>query len=144
MDGDTFEIGGENIRLKGIDAPEYGQKCKDATGKGFACGKESLNALKRIIGSSEVRCEYTSRGTYGRPLATCYAGEKNINLEMVAQGHAVAFVKYDDTYLQDEKSGLRFGFVIRLTLYFKTEWLLYTHYSYSDARYVDSKVGIQP
>ena len=51
VDGDTFEIGGENIRLKGIDAPEYSQSCKNESGKGYACGKESLNALKQLIGT---------------------------------------------------------------------------------------------
>lgn len=46
VDGDTFVIGGENIRLKGVDAPEYGQSCKDASGKGYACGKASLTGYR--------------------------------------------------------------------------------------------------
>jgi endonuclease YncB( thermonuclease family) len=52
IDGDIFELAGENVRLKGVDAPEYSQSCKSASGKGYACGKESLNALKRMIGNT--------------------------------------------------------------------------------------------
>jgi|GEM_PF-4465853 len=52
VDGDTFELAGENVRLKGVDAPECSQSCKSASGKGYACGKGSLNALKQMIGNN--------------------------------------------------------------------------------------------
>ena len=32
VDGDSLEYGGERIRLQGIDAPEFMQKCYDANG----------------------------------------------------------------------------------------------------------------
>ena len=33
IDGDTFELAGEKVCLKGVAAPEYSQSCKSASGK---------------------------------------------------------------------------------------------------------------
>lgn len=128
VDGDTILIGGENIRMKGIDAPEFSQSCKNESGKGYACGKESLNALKQLVGNSTVRCEFTERGTYGRPLSTCFIGNRDLNREMVLNGHAVAFIKYGNTYLAEEntakqnRSGIWAGEFIRPVEYRAQKW----------------------
>ncbi|TVS00653.1 MAG: thermonuclease family protein [Rhodospirillales bacterium] len=56
IDGDTLEVGGETIRLWGIDAPEGGQTCRRA-GTSYDCGAEALAALSRLVSGRSVRCE---------------------------------------------------------------------------------------
>ena len=48
VDGDSLEIGGQRIRLYGIDAPEGRQHCRDAQGQDYACGREAARALDTL------------------------------------------------------------------------------------------------
>jgi endonuclease YncB( thermonuclease family) len=54
-----------------------------------------------------MRCEFQERETCDRLLATCFVGDRNINREIALAGQAVAFVNYDDTYLQEEQAAKR-------------------------------------
>lgn len=103
-DADTLKIWNQPIRLLGIDAPEFAQTCKDGQGRDYKCGIVALNRLKEMISDSEVRCEGDETDRYKRLLATCYVGDVNINQKLVAEGHAVAFVKYDTVYLPKEQA----------------------------------------
>jgi len=47
-DGDSLAIGGERMRLKGIDAPELVQSC-ERNGRPWACGREARDALQRLV-----------------------------------------------------------------------------------------------
>ena len=71
IDGDTIEIHGQRIRLHGIDAPEKGQPCFDASGKPYRCGQIAAMALDEFIGSSPVTCAERDTDRYGRTVATC-------------------------------------------------------------------------
>ena len=108
-DADTLSIWKQPIRLLGIDAPEFSQSCNDSNGREYKCGIEALNRLKEIVGSNKVRCEGEQTDAYKRLLATCYVGDVNINQQLVEEGHAVAFVKYDTAYLPQEKEAQRKG-----------------------------------
>ncbi len=112
IDGDTINIDTFKIRLHGIDAPEMGQICLDKEKKPYDCGILSKEYLKKIIGKRKVVCVYDSLDRYNRILGTCYIfgqysdGENtitNMNGIMVASGHAVAYTKYSNRYLKNEK-----------------------------------------
>jgi endonuclease YncB( thermonuclease family) len=63
IDGDTIEIGAVPVRLKGIAAPE-----RDEPG-----GSEATEAMRRLIGDRDVRCELTGERTRQRAVGFCSA-----------------------------------------------------------------------
>jgi len=82
-DGDTLRInnttgGSDIIRLYGIDAPERDQPY----------GSEATSALRSKVAAAKVRIVVQDTDDYGRQVGTVYLDTRNINLEMVAQGHA--------------------------------------------------------
>jgi endonuclease YncB( thermonuclease family) len=113
FDGDTISLGEKRIRLEGIDCPENMQLCKDATGSPYKCGDTSTEFLKELIKDKEVYCAYQGKDVYKRYLGICYAGELNINAEMVRSGHAIAreyegesFYKPEELEAKNNKAGL--------------------------------------
>ena len=95
IDGDSLRIGDEEVRLFGIDAPEYQQICIDQkTGQAFSCGKRSRAHLEWMIDGREVRCEGWERDKFDRLLGECHVGEILLNRRMVLDGWAVSFGDY--------------------------------------------------
>jgi endonuclease YncB( thermonuclease family) len=93
VDGDTLVLDGREVRLLGIDAPEYRQSCELA-GKARPCGEEAAAALRRLIGAGPVRCTGRRTDKYGRLLARCTAGE-DLGAKLVRDGFAVAYGDYE-------------------------------------------------
>ena len=109
VDGDTIHIGRDKYRLEGIDAPEDRQECL-YKGEQWECGKESTKSLrKKIEVTSQIRCEGERKDSYGRILAICFSGEKDINAWMVKNGWALAYVKYSKKYLDEQKYAKKKG-----------------------------------
>lgn len=90
IDGDSLWVGSDEVRLKGIDAPEGRQTCQ-RDGVSWRCGDAARDALRRLIGTDTVICTVSERDRYGRLLAACRAADRNLNAEMVASGMAVAY-----------------------------------------------------
>lgn len=101
VDGDTIRIGGQSIRLTGIDAPESKQICKLGS-RDWACGEAARDELRKIIGGRSVSCDISERDKYNRALAQCHAGDDDIAREMVVRGMALAYQRYTDRYAADE------------------------------------------
>lgn len=103
VDGDTVVIDNIKIRLQGIDAPELNQKCKFyQTNELYACGEEAKDFLITLIDNHTVKCLRKGIDRYGRVLAYCFVGDSNLNKEMIRSGNAVAYRKYDDSFVIDE------------------------------------------
>jgi endonuclease YncB( thermonuclease family) len=103
IDGDTIAIGGEKIRLFGIDAPEEKQICS-YEGRPARCGQDATNHLHSLIGAGQVSCEGEERDRYGRLLAICSIDGVDLGQQMVSSGWAVAFREYSDHYVPDENA----------------------------------------
>lgn len=96
IDGDTFEMEGETIRIANIDAPEMSPRSRCLAEANLAdVAKRQLDALLGAswagTGSGVLpSVERSGRDRYGRTLATVQAVDgKDIGEEMVAKGVAV-------------------------------------------------------
>ncbi|MGL4728512.1 MAG: thermonuclease family protein [Bosea sp. (in: a-proteobacteria)] len=97
VDGDSLRLNNVELRLKGIDAPEYRQTCRDDKGQDYPCGRFARRALAALVQEHDVACAETGKDRYGRGLAICrnLSNDKDIAAEMVRQGMAVAFGDFD-------------------------------------------------
>jgi endonuclease YncB( thermonuclease family) len=97
-DGDTIELGGQRIRLQGIDAPELYQECRDASGRNWACGRRARSELRRLIGNDAVQCDRRTTDRFGRLVAVCRAGGRDLGEAMVRSGFALAYPDWASPY----------------------------------------------
>lgn len=98
IDGDTLEVEGTRIRLHGIDAPETRQNCTTADGAAWACGRDATEALAAAVAQADVACAARGRDRYRRVVAVCWVGAAEIGSAMVAQGMALADLRFGRAY----------------------------------------------
>ena len=105
VDGDTLEVRGERIRIEGIDAPERWQRCLNEAGYGYRCGQHATEFMRNKIRFGRVTCvARQGRDRYGRLIATCFnADGTNLNALMVEHGHALAYRRYSQRYVAEER-----------------------------------------
>ena len=95
-DGDTVVM---HFRFQGIDTPEKAQMCEDTKGTCYRCGDKATEALRKLVTGPNgklklLRFRYWETGYYGRPVVTPYDGTKDLSLELIRQGWAIAYRKY--------------------------------------------------
>ncbi len=91
-DGDTITVldAGKTqhkVRLNAIDAPEKAQ----------AHGEESRRHLAGFVAGRDVTVEWESKDRYGRILGTVWHDGMEVNLQMVEDGYAWHYKRYDRT-----------------------------------------------
>ena len=102
VDGDGLEIGGQRIRLHGVDAFETRQMCG-----AHACGRASADALRNLVGGRPVDCAEMDRDRYDRIVAICHVDGEDLGAAQVRQGHAVAYTRYSQRYVMEERAARR-------------------------------------
>lgn len=107
IDGDSFRRGKDEIRLNGIDAPEYRQTCRNENGRDWNCGREAAQALRNLVSGRTVDCTGLDADRYGRLVARCTVGNMVLNSEMVRLGWAVAYTRHSTLYVREEKEARR-------------------------------------
>ena len=113
VDGDTVRFYGVagydkvRVRLQGIDAPESKQYCKKDN-QSYPCGEQSHQALLDFVGRNLVTCVAEGVDRYKRMIGRCSVGGSENGADMgeymVKNGYAVAYRRYDDTYIPAEDS----------------------------------------
>ena len=109
IDGDTLEVSGKKVRLYGIDAPEFLQKCSTKKGGLWPCGKKASQFLIELIGDRQVTCMPKGIDRYDRQISACSVGGVEINASMISSGLAWAFVKYSTAYVSLEEEARKAG-----------------------------------
>lgn len=112
QDGDTFVLGGQQVRLWGIDAPEYDQPCMKGA-VSIPCGDISEAVLESFIGSAVPECEKVATDKLGRWVAKCHVGGSDLGSLMVRSGWAMDYNRYskgayssEENAAKSEKRGL--------------------------------------
>lgn len=91
LDGDSIRVSRKEVRLFGIDAPEYSQTCFNKKNMEYNCGLNSKEFLIKLIGGKKVNCLYAQKDKYDRFLAKCYLDNLSINEEIIKNGMAVVY-----------------------------------------------------
>lgn len=89
IDGDSLFVGGREVRLFGIDAPEYRQACRIGWSN-WSCGADAAAALRTIIATHQLTCKAVDRDVYGRTVAICRAGAVDLATAMLEKGMAIS------------------------------------------------------
>lgn len=103
LDGDSLILNGREIRLSGIDAPEYKQMCEDRHHRKYDCGQEAKQYLTALTSGRRLECRRIETDRYKREVAVCLADGEELNREMVLAGWAVAYDRYTQDYVQAEQ-----------------------------------------
>lgn len=90
LDGDTFEVAGQRVRLIGIDAPERAQMCQ-ADRQDWPCGEVATAEVYAMVGGNTVTYEVYGRDRWGRALAECFQAGQSLNAAIVRAGWALAW-----------------------------------------------------
>ena len=83
-DGDTIEVGKIPIRLNGVSAPELKEPL----------GPQSKEFMRDLVDGKSVHCELTGAKTYDRLVGTCYLGDLDIGVAVIAAGLALDCPRY--------------------------------------------------
>jgi len=102
-DGDTLMVGDTDVRLFGIDAPEFDQTCT-RDGQAWSCGTAAADQLINLVTGKDVECRSAGKDQYGRTLGRCSVGATDVNRTMVELGYAVAYRRYSSDYVAAEQS----------------------------------------
>lgn len=82
-----------NIRLAGIDAPEYNQ----------AFGEQSKHALTELILMESVCVSWKHVDDYQRKIGIVFLDDKDVNLEMISQGLAWHYKRFEKTQSEENR-----------------------------------------
>jgi endonuclease YncB( thermonuclease family) len=102
IDGDSFSVGGAEVRLFGVDAPEYDQTCF-SDGSSITCGALAKEALEGLVGSETLACVPLDTDTFGRAVARSTSGV-DVGEALARSGWATAFRRNSDEYVGVEGS----------------------------------------
>lgn len=107
-DGDTIKIGGQRIRLWGVDAPERSQDCGNTK-----AGQLSASALVKLAQGKDARCEVRDTDQYGRPVAVCRVAGVDLGASQVRDGWAWDYKQFskgfysgDERLARDSRRGV--------------------------------------
>ena len=88
LDGSTLAVGGITFHLADTVAPGRDQICR-REGADWPCGQAAAAKLAELIAGRTVKCDDLGRDLDQQQLAVCYAGDEELNRDMIAAGMAL-------------------------------------------------------
>lgn len=97
-DGDTLRVGGQSVRLQGVDAEELDEPH----------GRKARDVLIEIVGDGPVHCAPVGR-SYKRVVAHCFTpAGLDLSAELIRRGAALDCARYSGgRFRAFEPSGVR-------------------------------------
>ena len=86
IDGDTLKLEGHVVRLRGVEAPDRGDRCRG----GLDCGGAATAAQAGLVRDRRIECALADHDTAGRSYAACRADGTDLSRAIVASGWARA------------------------------------------------------
>ena len=77
VDGDTIRVGGERIRLRGIDTPEMSE----------IEGPAAKRRLEELLRNGPIRIVPHGRDVYDRLLADVFVNDQNVAETLIQEGY---------------------------------------------------------
>jgi endonuclease YncB( thermonuclease family) len=88
IDGDTFSIAGEKIRILNIDTPEsFKSRCEHE----LVLALRAKQRLREVLDTGPIEIDRDGRDRYGRTLARVYADGQDIGAILISEGHALPY-----------------------------------------------------
>lgn len=88
IDGDTFGIGRQHIRILGMDAPEtHPSRCAQEA----QLGNAATHKLRQLLGSGTVMMSGSGRDQYGRELRLVFVNGVDVAQTMIGAGLARSY-----------------------------------------------------
>jgi endonuclease YncB( thermonuclease family) len=98
IDGDSLRVGTTEVRLFGIDAPEYRQTCRVGWSN-LNCGADAAVALRSLVDDRQLICSVRDRDVYRRTVATCRLEGIDVAETLLRQGHAIVLEGAPSSYV---------------------------------------------
>jgi hypothetical protein len=89
VDGDTLRCGSTRIRLSSIDAPEMPGHCRPGRECTPGDPYASRANLRSLTAGAAVECRQIDTDVYGRAIALCRAGGRDLSCAQYESGHAI-------------------------------------------------------
>jgi endonuclease YncB( thermonuclease family) len=103
IDGDRLVVDGVEVLLFGVDSPEWHQWCDEPPTPRWRCGRAAAEFLEELIAGRQVRCDPVELDVYGRTLARCRIGIRDLAEKMVRNGLAVVTEPSIERYVRAER-----------------------------------------
>ena len=104
VDGDGVRLGGVEVRLQGIAAPEDNRRKREPG------GAQSTRHLTSLVEGEKLVCLLDGTVTRRRPVGICYLNDQDIGALQVAAGHARDCRRFSNgRYAQLEKMAREAG-----------------------------------
>ena len=88
VDGDTFALGSERIRILDIDTPEtHSPRCD----RELMAGLKAKERLASLLRSGSLTVERAGQDRYGRTLARVSVGGWDVGATLISEGYALSY-----------------------------------------------------